>query len=183
MLLHGLDDNFARQLVRNSYQEHILEWTPRDAAERFTDKEALGHWVGGNRDVYVLTPGQRLAAMTWYEEKPFPMSISPTSLARAPHHTFGIRVYEGYLGKGLAYPLMTESLIDYVDLLDSRDELNAFRGLWLSVRQDNEPARRTYQRFGYNEIGFTQSEVGNRLIMVLSLEEIVRKMGALSSAG
>jgi GNAT superfamily N-acetyltransferase len=170
-LYRGLDESLAQQLIAKSRQDHILEATPNDATSRFLNIESLNSWQSQGREVYALTGGTRLAGVVWYGEKPMPVDIGTP---RLPNHTFAIRIYKPYVGKGLAEPLMRDSLKDYLHLIAERGQAEDFKGIWLSTKRDNENARHLYKNFGYKEVVFSGEEV----IMVLPQQRMVEILGA-----
>jgi ribosomal protein S18 acetylase RimI-like enzyme len=172
-IYHGLDDNLSGQLISKSRHAGIFESTPKDALERFNNPDMLAAWLSQGRDVYALTSGTRLAGVAWYGEKPLPIQTETIDESSLPHHTFAIRIYQPYQGKGLAEPLMRDSLKDYIGELDSCGQVEGFKGLWLSTRHDNIPARQLYNKFGYKDVAFSQGEV----IMVLPPPKIVEALG------
>ena len=96
------------------------------------------------------TPGaySRLAGIIWFGGRQNPNIDSKYSL------TFGIRLYEDYLGKGLSKPLMRASHEDVKNILDDQY-------IWLDYDQDNFIAGKAYKSFGYEELG----QKNNRIIM------------------
>jgi ribosomal protein S18 acetylase RimI-like enzyme len=167
----GMDDDLAGQLVKKSRQKVIKAATPKDASMRFKDRESLEQWLANGRDVYSLYDREDLAGVVWYGEKEFPLHVTKGHL---PWHTFAIRMYNQYRGKGFAEPFMRDSLKDYLINLGGRGQLEDFHGLWLSTRGDNEAARGLYAKFGYQETAFANQE----LIMVLSESKIRGILGA-----
>jgi len=78
----GVDPELEKQLVEKSRQPNILKYTPKDAAQRFSDQDALERWRAGGREIHwLLGPGNDLAGIIWYGQKPFPLQsgLSTTS--------------------------------------------------------------------------------------------------------
>lgn len=95
--------------------------------------------------------GEDLGGVIWF---------TPDQQAQAPH--FAIRIYEGYVGEGLARPFMT--------LAHARiaNTAMAAAGVQLSVSNENIRARQLYESFGYEPVA---SGV-ERTDMVLSSERL-----------
>ena len=128
----------ARQLVKKSLQPHILEHCWEDSLRngRFGSESLVQKWMSIGRFVYTMTENEELRGVSWFRD-------SPVEALDSEHRmTFGVRLYEGAVGRGLAMPFMRAV---HLDLL----RLRSGSGIWLSVRHNNERARELYERFGY----------------------------------
>jgi ribosomal protein S18 acetylase RimI-like enzyme len=172
---HGLRPELVGQLVKKSKQETILRTCPGDAAERFSDASAVERWLQKGREVYALTPNKNLAGVIWYGEKKFPLQV-PGDGSSLPRHTFAIRLYDNYRGRGLAKPFMQDTLKDYMETLYYQGLTDTVNGLWLGVDVDNEPAKKLYSDFGYMRVGTIDRGGINEDIMVLSNPKITEKI-------
>jgi hypothetical protein len=172
----GLRPEIIGQLVRRSREPEILKYGPSDAAEMFKNEEAVREWLGGNPDTYVLTPRKNLAGMAWFAQKEYPLHPPGTDPEILPRHTFEIRMYEGYAGRGLAKPFMHDTLVDYMQTLFLSGQVNQVRGLWISVDADNPKALKLASDFGYIRTGTVNKDGVNEHIMVLSNPKITDKI-------
>jgi GNAT superfamily N-acetyltransferase len=157
----GRNQHLEGQLIAKSSQPHIMANTPNDHLGRFADADQLENWFAGGRTVHwLLGKNADLAGVIWYGEKPMKIDIP-----NPPHHTFAIRLYQGYEGTGLARPSMRLSLGKYVANLAVN---SGFSGLWLETETTNAAALHNYERFGYEEVARDSHQV----TMVLSPEQI-----------
>ena len=168
-MVRGFVAPFADQLVEKSKQPHIRRWTPRDANERFKDLDSALERVKNNEThLLVNVNTYDVGGIIWYGQKEPPVDVSPYS----PAHDFAIRLYEGYVRKGLAIPFMRRSLSDFIEDRRLSGELQNLGGIWLSVKKNNQDAIGRYEKFGYEAVG-SYNDIDDRLIMVLSTEKIL----------
>ena len=160
----GSDSNLENQLVQKSQQENIAKFTPNDFAKRFGSIEMLKKWQSKGRKLFwLLGPGQDLAGIIWYGEDELPFELDGDE---KPNETFAIRIYEGYNGKGLSNPFMTQSLKVYVDEKLKQNEKLPI--IWLQTDTDNIPALKSYTKFGFKEVRRDEK----RVTMVLPIENL-----------
>ena len=160
----GLDGSLVIQLIKKSKQPHIIASTPKDANERFGDLEMFKRWLKKGRLIHwLVADGGDLAGIIWYGEEKIPTEVT---LDNPPRITFAIRLYENYLGKGLSVPFMKQSM--HI-LVSSLKESSDFGGIWLQTEINNKPAVAAYQKFGYKEIGRSDTKV----IMVLDKPQVL----------
>lgn len=159
----GHDEDLERQLVTKSLQPHIVEYTPNDSQKRFATVESLREWrLTKNRELHwLLGPEKDLAGIIWYGPSTFPIDIN---LSEVPEETFAIRLYEGYVGNGLAKPFMKQSLRLAVE--QKREKNQMLCGIWLQTDVGNEAAVASYSKFGYQEVHRDEKRV--TMIMVPS---------------
>lgn len=137
----GWTEELATDLVGVSTQQHILENTPNDALKRFTDGVVANKWYREkDRSVYSLHNGA-LAGIIW-----FALDDRPQLDAK---YTFAIRLYENAIGKRLSLPFM-KAVHDDFDVSD---------GVWLKTDDDNHPALKLYDKFGYQKVDETNGRV------------------------
>lgn len=142
----GLTPTLVDQLIANSNQAHIRKFTPKDADERFANKDAYEAWQVKGRSIFALVDAEgKLGGIIWYGLEPMPGGNAKTD----PNTTFAIRLYEGALGQGLAVPFINESLKQYTEQLKEQGKLADFTGVWLETDADNSAARKTYEKAGY----------------------------------
>jgi len=159
----GVDDNLVEQLVANSQQAAIKQFTPKDSAERFSSPESFAQWQAKGRTVHwLLADDNKLAGIIWYGKAESPIELPEP----APDETFAIRIYEGFSGQGLARPFMKKSLQIYASAKMAAGD--PFNGIWLQTDVDNPAALASYQKFGYTEV--TRDE--KRVTMILTPETI-----------
>lgn len=152
------------QLIRKSRQPHIMEHVGgNDSVKRFKDNDTFDAWAKQERIMYALLAPQNgadidisdadLAGVSWFGEKTRPA---------VPGYdvTFAVRLYEDYVGKGLAVPFLR---------LAHEDARRYFPGrrMWLDFAADNEAAGRTYEKLGYTELARSGDRIlmGNETIM------------------
>ena len=154
-----LDEKFIRQLIKKSRQAHILQFEREEDTEgRFKDLDSYKIWAKKNRLVYLLVdeaalPDENLAGIIWFGKRRNEQINSKYCL------TFGIRLYEGYVGKGLSKPLMRPTHED------AREKFKDCRYIWLDFDKENIAANRAYESFGYKTI----KTAGQRTIMAKKL--------------
>lgn len=156
-IFEGMDEVTAHQLACMAHDEGIRAMAPGDAAERFVDEQTALRWYADplrSRVLYTLSDRPEnltTEAVAWFSQ-------ARTDDTRAPH-TFAIRIGERLRGRGVGLPFMSA-----VFTHASRD--HGVGDVWLSVRQDNEPAQRLYRRFGFETIRTIQKEgQPDRLLM------------------
>lgn len=165
----GDDPGLERQLITKSRQPAILQYTPKDAAERFGSPARLAAWRAKGRELHWLLGLDRdLAGIIWYGPAKFPLDAAELEvpLPEIPEETFAIRLYEGYAGHGLARPAMQLSLKTYVAHQQARGQ--KVKGIWLQTDLDNAAAVAVYTKFGYQEV----AQDDRRITLVLSSELI-----------
>lgn len=160
----GWSDALEAQLIEKSRQENILLHTPKDAAQRFADHDAVQAWREKGREVHwLLGPDQDLGGIIWYGPSEPPQNIDTKG---AQPETFAIRIYDGYVGNGLARPFMTQSLRILAEDRQKRGEPLPL--IWLETDIDNIPALTSYTKFGYEE--YTRDDI--RVLMTLAPDKI-----------
>jgi GNAT superfamily N-acetyltransferase len=165
----GEDEGLEQQLITKSRQPNILQYTPKDAAERFGNPTMLKAWRAKGREIHWLLGSKNnqdrdLAGIMWYGASVFPLDIP---LPEIPRETLAIRIYEGYAGHGLARAFMTQSLKIYLQRKQVRGE--PITGLWLQTDVTNPAAIAAYTKFGYNEVGRNK----RRVTMVLPATQLL----------
>lgn len=139
----NLPDQYIDQLITKSRQPHVLEYEKHEDAEgRFKDRDLFKKWAEKKRLVYLLVDknNDEVAGIIWFGESVNPLIDSKYGV------TFGIRLYEGYVGRGLSKPLMK------VGHLDARKYFSS-KWVWLDYTEGNIAAERAYASFGYQELG------------------------------
>ena len=157
---NGAFPPYSKQLLALSKQKQILKQTPRDAAERFTDKESMERWYEKTpKEMYFLVEpdGEEVCGVIWHASAPAYYG------GREYPYGFAIRIYERAAGRGLAKPFMSAAVRDLV-----ARRPDATRGIWLDTDIDNTAARGLYESFGYEEV----QRDNKRIHMVLSPERI-----------
>ncbi len=178
-LYQGYDQHLVAQLVEKSVQPHILSSTPKDSQDtvkpngtvrkaRFKSPETFADWYEKGRALYSLVSEEGdVGGVVWF---------GPEEMKGIEaNHTFAIRHYEGYAGKGLGRSFMAYALLDYMLTLRETDQMKDFKGIWLETDEVNEDALGLYYKFGFKQV---TTEDG-RVTMVLSPEDIP---GAIESA-
>lgn len=144
-----IDLNFLDQIIQKSRQPHVMKFEKEEDAEgRFKDREAYKAWAAKKRILYLLlNPADNdLAGVIWFGKRQNPHIDPKYSL------TFGIRLYEGYLGKGLSKPLMNASHNDVKNVLSDQY-------IWLDYDTENFIAGKAYKSFGYEGLGRDEGRV------------------------
>ena len=138
-----LDTKIIDQIISKSRQPHVMKFEKHEDTEgRFKDRGSYKSWASKSRIVYALlnsTDGD-LAGIIWFGSRQNPGIDPKYSL------TFGIRLYEGYLGEGFSKPLMVASHSDIKNILPERY-------IWLDYDENNLIAGKAYKSFGYEELG------------------------------
>ncbi len=143
-----LPDQLVNQLVQKSRQPHVLEYEGHEDAEgRFKDLESYRAWANSKqRVVYLLlSESADVAGIVWFGERTNPLTPGYDV-------TFGVRLYEGYVGKGLAVPFLE---------ITHREARKQFpnRKIWLDYVRGNEAAERTYTKFGYKKLADEEGRI------------------------
>ena len=163
-IAYGEDIDLESQLIEKSLQDNILKYTPKDSKERFGNLEMLKNWKSKGREVHwLIGPDKDLAGIIWYGKSEFPLDLD---LKETPEETFAIRIYDGYTGKGLSRPFMTQSLRLLVE--QRRAKGQDLHPIWLQTDIDNLAALSSYTKFGYEEV----YRDDKRVTMVLSTSAI-----------
>jgi uncharacterized cofD-like protein len=153
LVLRGLTATLREQLVSKSQEENIARWTPKDASERFPSIEAVGSRVT-DTDMYALierskTGAVDLAGLIWFSERP----------KHGCSHTFAIRMYDGYVGKGLASEFADVAIKDFQSLHPKE------QSIWLRVDIANRAARHLYEKLGFTSSLIDESgEIMNKIL-------------------
>jgi RimJ/RimL family protein N-acetyltransferase len=145
-----------RQVVAKSRQRHIQMTTPRDAAERFSTIETLKLWLDSGRIACLLVgvgegENSDVAGIAWFGQ-------SEHAAAPLAKVTFALRLYEGWLGRGLATPFASEAH-------DIAHDVYGAQTVWLETDTTNTPAISTYKAIGYSMVSI---EAG-RMLMTTQL--------------
>lgn len=148
-------EDYIKQVIKKSREPHVMKFEGHeDAGGRFKDLEAYYKWAEKERLVYLLLHKaegdevQDVGGIIWFGKRGNDHIDPSYSL------TFGIRLYEGCVGKGLAVPFMRAT----------HDDLKRFypnEAIWLDFAEDNIAARKAYEKFGYIHLG----EADGRVIM------------------
>lgn len=133
-----LERDIPRQLTEKSTQPHILKFCHEDSKRRgrFGSEIELQRWMNVGRIVYGLCDKQDLQGICWFRR------TSGEEVDAEHRITFGIRIYEGAVGNGLARPFMRATHVDVMQFYEDT-------GFWLSVHRDNLGARSLYESIGY----------------------------------
>lgn len=137
---NDIEGGAVDQLIRKSREPHIREFESEDSLPggRFYDEECVRKWMSIGRVAYMAFDFDSLAGISWFRE-----ASLPTSNDDRYNFTFGIRLYEGYKGKGLCIPLMSTVHLDMAE----RSPQDG--GVWLSAKSENTGAISKYLQFGY----------------------------------
>ncbi len=132
------DERIDAQLIELSKQPHILEFEHEDSKYRgrFARQKNISEWMASGRIVYALTEGRDLKGISWFRIS------QPEEFSSGYQLTFGIRLYEGAVGRGFCMPFMREVHTDMA-------QFGQGCGIWLSAKQDNFRAIDKYEQFGY----------------------------------
>lgn len=169
----GHTDEFVDQLIRKSKQEHIVQNCPKDSAERFSSRQAFERWLqkdGGRSPYFLADASGEVAGLVWYGLKELDEGVMPDFPPEyIPNHTFAIRIYDGFDGRGLAKSLVRASMRDYLEQLGRSGQLEEFNGFHLETDTDNHAALRLYDSIGYKTVD--EDEGKERFTMVLMRED------------
>lgn len=146
LVVRGLNSNLRQQLVDCSKQPHIsgdgVQTT--DDLERFASvdsvqtRETYGEYYG-------LVQDGELGGIAWLRKK-LPPDPGYAVRMQGANYTFAIRLYENCLGRGMAPGFMSTVLEDFKKSHDDEQKV------WLSVGRHNQPAKRLYEKTGWNSI-------------------------------
>jgi RimJ/RimL family protein N-acetyltransferase len=146
-------EEYVNQIINKSRQPHVMKYEGHEDVEgRFKDLAAYRQWAEKDRVVYLLIKRNAESAIAdvggilWFGEKHNEL-IEP-----AYNLTFGIRLYEGCVGKGLSKPFMQAT----------HDDMQRFfpnHKLWLDFAEENIAARKAYESFGYVELAKTEDRI------------------------
>lgn len=165
----GRNSHYESLLAIKSQESNILQYTPKDAAERFATPEMFEQWYKKGREIHwLITDDDDVAGIIWYGASNFPLDWNKLSLPEEPTETFAIRIYDGYAGKGLARPFMTQSLVIHAKRAQEFNQ--PIQCIWLETDIDNAAALAAYSKFGYQEVARNEK----RVTMVLSVEIILQ---------
>ncbi|GEM_PF-5543417 len=139
-----LPEDLVAQLLEKSHQPHIKKYVGKGLVEpRFSSRAAYTQWAAKGRTVYMLVDEAThdLAGIAWYGKR------LHDRIDKKYTWSFGIRLYEGYVGKKLAKPLIQVSLDDMHRQMDG-----ATQYVWLGYDEQNEAAGRAYVSCGYTQL-------------------------------
>ncbi|HEX5456070.1 MAG TPA: GNAT family N-acetyltransferase [Candidatus Saccharimonadales bacterium] len=147
-------EEYIVQIITKSRQPHVMKFEGHEDAEgRFKNIDAYRKWAEKERIVYLLIRKRNkvevdVGGIVWFGRRENKLIDPRYDL------TFGIRLYEGCVGKGLAVPFMKAT----------HDDLKRFypnRAIWLDFAEDNIAARKAYSKFGYIDL----TEADGRVVM------------------
>lgn len=147
----SLDEKYIYQLIERSRQPHVMKFERREDAEgRFKNIDAYKTWAKKGRVVYILTDknGEDLGGIIWFGKK------LEEHIDKKYELTFGIRLYENYVGRRLSKPLMNMTHENVITFFGRKY-------IWLDFSKYNEIAGKAYESFGYKVLMKTD----NRIIM------------------
>jgi hypothetical protein len=148
-VIRGWDDTLAQQLVTNSTQKEIMEWTPKDHTERFPDVDGANRWYREDpRFIYAMARAADLAGTIWFTKK--------STEGIDAEYTFAIRMYDMARGKGLSEEFTNIVWDDFENQAGYRG------GIWLETGTGNDAGLHLYQKLGYKVV----STVDGRVKMV-----------------
>lgn len=152
---------YINQIIEKSKQPHVMKFEGHEDAEgRFKDIESYAKWAEKNRVVYLLIkPNEEgefadVGGILWFGEKTNDLIDASYNL------TFGIRLYEGYVGKGLSKPFMQVTHQDMERFFPDHK-------LWLDFAEENIAAKKAYTSYGYKELAAFE----DRVVMGLDKEK------------
>lgn len=142
-------DEYAAQVIKKSREPHVMKFEGHEDVEgRFKDLGAYREWAQKERLVYLLVRGKDVGGIVWFGKRGNEVAGPDYKL------TFGIRLYEGCVGKGLSKPFMR---VTHGDL----KRFYPKEAVWLDFAKDNIAAQQAYESFGYHHLG----EAGGRIAM------------------
>lgn len=152
---------YIQQVIKKSREPHVMKFEGHEDAEgRFKDVPSYKKWAEKERLVYLLVSGNpddpkksKVGGIIWFGKRDNEVAGDKYTL------TFGIRLYEGCVGKKLSVPFMK---VTHEDL----PRFYPKEAVWLDFAEDNIAAERAYQSFGYRTIG----ETDGRIVMGYSYE-------------
>ncbi len=148
-----LPDEYIEQLIQKSRQPHVLQYEgDEDAGGRFKDGQAFRDWSKDKRRIfYLLIDKNDLAGVIWFGQR------QNQHIDETFNLTFAIRLYEGFVGKGLSKPFMGVAH-------DGMEKYFPGQNIWLDFASENIAAQKAYESFGYE---FLKQHDG-RIIMGLN---------------
>jgi hypothetical protein len=148
-------DEYILQVIEKSRQPHVMKFeSHEDAGGRFKDLAAYKKWAEKERLVYLLISHENgkktpdVGGIIWFGKRQNELVDKKYQL------TFGIRLYEGCVGKGLAVPFMTLTHEDMKRYYPTQS-------IWLDFVDENIAARKAYLSFGYEIL----NEADGRVVM------------------
>lgn len=146
----GIDERHIAQLILNSQAADdagVQSYTsdPR----RFGSMEAFEKWTSKGRILYTLTNKDgNLAGIQWFGPEDMPEKPYEEDFDRNRYGcTFAIRLYGEARGKGLARPFM-RAVFDNLQTTPDYQRIEKNK-IWLETRTTNEPALKSYRKFGF----------------------------------
>lgn len=138
---------YAEQVIKKSREPHVMKFEGHEDVEgRFKDLSAYREWAEKERVVYLLVKDKEVGGIIWFGKRENAAAGEEYKL------TFGIRLYEGCVGKGLSKPFMKVT----------HEDLKRFypgENIWLDFAEDNVAAHKAYESFGYHTIGETDGRI------------------------
>lgn len=151
-------------LLRKSREEEIRKRCPDDTERRFKDIIILREWLQEvPTELYTLQERgseDPLAGLIFYRHRQHELSNKQA--------TMGIRLYEGYAGRGLSKGFFAGTLVLRqaigADVVHAHErERGVEEGIWLAVEEDNAVARGLYDSLGFVAVG--QEPDTKRIVM------------------
>lgn len=133
-----LPEKYLDQLIEKSRQAHVMEYEGHEDAEgRFKNRQAFKIWAKDKRRVfYLLLDNDNIAGVIWFGKRQNPQ------IGESYELTFAIRLYEGFVGKGLSKPFMTAAH-------QAMEKYFPGVSIWLDFAHENIAAQKAYESFGY----------------------------------
>ncbi|HEX5797051.1 MAG TPA: hypothetical protein VFX86_01525 [Candidatus Saccharimonadales bacterium] len=139
-------EKYIKQIIKKSREPHVMKFEGHeDAGGRFKDLPSYKEWAKKERLVYLLIrksgkdKSDDVGGIIWFGKRRNEHVDPLYDL------TFGIRLYEGCVGKGLAVPFMKAT----------HEDLKRFypnQAVWLDFVEDNIAAKKAYESFGYEHL-------------------------------
>ena len=135
----SLKEDYIKQIVHNSRQNHILDMTPNDASSRFATATSTAQRLLYHDITLVLVDQEydQVAGLAWFSPQ-----IKSDVQADV---TYAHRLYEKFTGRGLSIPFAKAS-----HAIASRLLGNVVSCVYTHAH--NAPAIRTYEAVGYEPI-------------------------------
>lgn len=144
----GLTREWTEKILPLTHEQSILEYCPRDAAERFASVAATENWLSKQRAVFLLVHEaagvKTLAGYGW-------AGYGVTEHVPGGEATFALRVSEKHQGKGLATPYSVLMLAGAV-------KLYGLQNIWLEAWMSNAGAVHIYHKLGFVDVAQEQTE-------------------------
>jgi len=150
-VLRGWDERVRDALVAGAQQQHIKDFTPTDAAHRFTTPELAQEWYDNpvKKPIVYSIGDKAVGGVIWFSHLDLQPDLSK--------YTFAIRMYNALRGRGLSGDFMEATHADFATQVGD-DEAT-----WLTTRKDdNDVAIELYSKHGYKVL----REEGRRYIML-----------------